>query len=140
MINTTFLGLAERTKMAIQGLEYQTVGIIVVFSCLIFIALVLTVSGSIASKLNARKKAKTAVAAAAVKPASAPTRSAAPVPAVSGDVSPEVIAAISAAVYTALGGISHRILEIKQSANSAYSVSGRTEIFASHRISPVRRS
>lgn len=136
MINTTFLGLAERTKMAIEGLEYQTVGIIVVFSCLIFIALVLTVSGSIASKLNARKKAK----AAAVKPASAPARSAAPVPAVSGDVSPEVIAAISAAVYTALGGISHRILEIKQSANSAYSVSGRTEIFASHRISPVRRS
>ena len=46
------------------------------------------------------------------------------------------MAVISAAVYAGLDGMSHRIVEIKQSPGSGYAAAGRAEIFASHRIRP----
>lgn len=45
---------------------------------------------------------------------------------------------ISAAVDAGLDGMSHRIVEIKQSPGSGYAAAGRAEIFASHRIRPSR--
>lgn len=128
----TILGIANRIQLAIDGAEYQTVGIIVVFGCLSLLAVILTISSAIASRCNAKPTAP-------VQPA-APAKAAAPVavPAQAGaaNLSPELIAVISAAVNTALDGMQHRILEIKQTPYSGYSASGRSEIFASHRITP----
>ena len=120
--------------MAITGGQYQTVGMIVVFGCLSLLSLILSISARIATKLNAPKQAP-AVAATAAKTAPVAT----PVAAGSANLSPELLAVISAAVSTALEGMSHRILEIKQTPSSGYSVSGRSEIFASHRITPTAR-
>ena len=51
-------------------------------------------------------------------------------------LTPEMVAVISAAVDAGLDGMSHRIVEIKQSPGSGYAAAGRAEIFASHRIRP----
>ena len=39
-------------------------------------------------------------------------------------------------IRDSLDGMSHRIVEIKQSPGSGYAAAGRAEIFASHRIRP----
>ena len=52
------------------------------------------------------------------------------------ELTPEMVAVISAAVDAGLDGMSHRIVEIKQSPGSGYAAAGRAEIFASHRIRP----
>ena len=49
-----------------------------------------------------------------------------------------ILTVISAAVDAGLDGMSHRIVEIKQSPGSGYAAAGRAEIFASHRIRPSR--
>ena len=54
------------------------------------------------------------------------------------ELTPEMVAVISAAVDAGLDGMSHRIVEIKQSPGSGYAAAGRAEIFASHRIRPSR--
>lgn len=135
----SFQILAIADKLANVGAQvgFQAVGMIVVFGCLVLLALILTLSGSIATWFSNRSNAKKALAAPAKPSAPAPAAAA---PATGGSIPPEVIAAISAAVYTAVGGMRHRIIDIKQSAGSAYSASGRAEIFASHRITPTRRS
>lgn len=129
----TILGLAANFRKALDGAEYQTVGMIVVFGCLGLLAVILSISAAIASRCNAKPTAP-------AQP-SAPAKAAAPAaaPAGSSNLSPELVAVISAAVNTALDGMQHRILEIKQSPHSGYSASGRSEIFASHRITPRSR-
>lgn len=131
------LGITDRIRMAIDGFEYQTVGMMVVFGCLSLLAIILGISGAIASRSNAKKAA--AQQASATPAASAvPARAAAPA-AATETITPELLAVISAAVSTALEGMNHRILEIKQAPYSGYSTSGRNEIFASHRIVPTSR-
>ena len=49
-----------------------------------------------------------------------------------------LVRVIQAAVDAGLDGMSHRIVEIKQSPGSGYAAAGRAEIFASHRIRPSR--
>lgn len=135
MSSFQILAIADRLANVGEQAGFQAVGMIVVFGCLILLALILTLSGTIASRLNNRKTS--AAAAATTKPAA---QAAAPAAVPAGTIPAEVIAAISAAVYTAVGGASHRIIDIRQSAGSAYSASGRAEIYASHRITPTRRS
>ncbi len=122
--------LAEITKSAAIT---QTVGMIVVFSCLILIAVVVSLIGKIMVAIDNRKKAASAAAQSAAKPAPAPAAKAA-APAPQGGLTPELVAVIAAAVDTALDGRGHRILDIRQSASSQWALSGRTDIFASHRI------
>ena len=109
----TTLAFAQGIANVMNNLNYQIVGIMVVMMCLGGLAVILTISGSIAAAIQNRAKAKTAA------PVAAP-------------------AAVSAAVDAGLDGMSHRIVEIKQSPGSGYAAAGRAEIFASHRIRPSR--
>lgn len=132
--------LAFKFSLVVDQLTFQSVGMLVVFGCLSVLAIILSCSGAIAASFARRAKEK-AAAKAAVNTSPAPAaRSAAPVSSASpAEIPAEVIAAISAAVHAEVGGMNHRIIDIRQSAASGYATSGRTEIFASHRIRPVSR-
>ena len=141
----TTLAFAQGIANVMNNLNYQIVGIMVVMMCLGGLAVILTISGSIAAAIQNRAKAKTAAPVAA--PAAAPAAAGKP------GMTPEMLAILSAAVDSAmteltpemvavisagLDGMSHRIVEIKQSPGSGYAAAGRAEIFASHRIRPSR--
>ena len=144
----TTLAFAQGIANVMNNLNYQIVGIMVVMMCLGGLAVILTISGSIAAIQN-RAKAKTAAPVAA--PAAAPAAAGKPgmtpemlailsaaVDSAMTELTPEMVAVISAAVDAGLDGMSHRIVEIKQSPGSGYAAAGRAEIFASHRIRPSR--
>ncbi|MEG0837438.1 MAG: OadG family protein [Akkermansia sp.] len=134
------LGLMDKLQLAIDGGEYQIVGILVVMFCLGLLAVILTFTAFIAVKINKNKQAKLAAASQANQASAskvAPASVVAAPPATAGALTPELVAVISAAVSTALAGANHRILEIKQTPYSGYSVSGRNEIFTSHSIRPT---
>ena len=89
----------------------------------------------------AQAAAPAAAPAAAGKPGMTPEMLAilsAAVDSAMTELTPEMVAVISAAVDAGLDGMSHRIVEIKQSPGSGYAAAGRAEIFASHRIRPSR--
>lgn len=133
------LAIAERLQNMIDQAEFQVVGMLVVFSCLGFLALILGVSGSLASAMDKRKAtaAKAAVSAKVSSPAASVTG--AVVPKVTGPVPSDLVAVIAAAVHVSLDGLNHRIVMIKPS-STGYGASGRAEIFASRRsITPQPR-
>lgn len=137
-----------------EALGYQSLGVIVVFFCLGFLAAILSFSGKIAEKIASAQLRKMAAAEAEAKaktPLPAPTpKSVAPispekselahVAAIAASVytsaqeslSPEILAVIAAVVHTECG-INHRIVSITPVSGN-YARSGRSEIFASHRI------
>lgn len=133
----------------LDNLNYQIVGVLVVILCLGGLAVILTVSGSIAASIQNRTKAKAAAAPAAPSgmPAAAATGKpgmtpemlailSAAVDSAMTELTPEMVAVISAAVDAGLDGMNHRIVEIKHPPGSGYAAAGRAEIFASHRIRP----
>ena len=128
----TTLAFAQGMANIMENLDYQIVGILVVMMCLGGLAVILTISGSIAASIQNKAKAKAAAASAAP----APVPAAAPAAAGKPGMTPEMLAILSAAVDAGLDGMSHRIVEIKQSPGSGYAAAGRAEIFASHRIRP----
>ena len=140
----TTLAFAQGIANVMNNLNYQIVGIMVVMMCLGGLAVILTISGSIAAAIQNRAKAKTAAPVAA--PAAAPAAAGKPgmtpemlaIDSAMTELTPEMVAVISAAVDAGLDGMSHRIVEIKQSPGSGYAAAGRAEIFASHRIRPSR--
>ena len=144
----TTLAFAQGMANVMNNLNYQIVGIMVVMLCLGGLAVILTVSGSIAAAIQNRAKAKAAIpavpaaaTAAAGKQGMTPEMLAllsAAVDSAMTELTPEMVAVISAAVDAGLDGMSHRIVEIKQSPGSGYAAAGRAEIFASHRIRPSR--
>ena len=137
----TTLAFAQGIANVMNNLNYQIVGIMVVMMCLGGLAVILTISGSIAAAIQNRAKAKTAAPVAAGKPGMTPEMLAilsAAVDSAMTELTPEMVAVISAAVDAGLDGMSHRIVEIKQSPGSGYAAAGRAEIFASHRIRPSR--
>lgn len=122
------------SNLTMNEVVLQSTGLIVVFICLISLAVVIFLVGKIFIWLENRQKQQVAAPAT---PASSAPKAGAPVPAASpagSGLTPELIAVIAAAVDTALDGRSHRILDISQSASTAWSISGRTDIFASHRL------
>ena len=145
MINT-FNTLAITWDAFSKALSYQLTGMIVVFGCLALLWIILTISGSIAVKMEEKRKAE-AEAARAAAAAAAPAP-AAPQPAVelapaqvaaiaagiydaaASSITPEVVAAIAAAVKVTVGNEA-RILDI-QPVNTGYAQSGRTAIMNSH--------
>ena len=149
LLTTLAFAFAQGIANVMDNLNYQVVGIMVVMLCRGGMAVILTVSGSIAAAIQNRAKAKTAAPvavpaaapAAAGKPGMTPEMLAilsAAVDSAMTELTPEMVAVISAAVDAGLDGMSHRIVEIKQSPGSGYAAAGRAEIFASHRIRPSR--
>lgn len=112
----------------------QTVGVIVVIFCLALMAVIVSIVGKImvsAGKAKAAKELAAKSLAIPVETAVAPTASASTSPAT---LTPEIVAVIAAAVDIALAGRGHRIIDIQQSASSAWAVAGRTDIYASRRL------
>ena len=136
-----------------DAVTYQATGMIVVFACLVFLSLILTVSGSVAVRLESARKAKEDAAKAALA-AQAPapvtmTTPVAPEPtpaevaalaagiydAAASSITPQVVAAIAAAVKVTVGKEA-RILDIKP-VDGSYGQNGRITIMNSH--FPTRR-
>ena len=115
----TTLAFAQGIANVMNNLNYQIVGIMVVMMCLGGLAVILTISGSIAAAIQNRAKAKTAAPVAA--PAAAPAAAGKPgmtpemlailsaaVDSAMTELTPEMVAVISAAVDAGLDGMSHR--------------------------------
>ncbi|MBR2125426.1 MAG: OadG family protein [Akkermansia sp.] len=133
-----------------DALTYQITGMVVVFCCLALLCVILSISGAVAVRLEEKKKAaaaaaKAELAAAAPAPvAAAPVLGPEPTPAqvaalaagiydaAASSITPEVVAAIAAAVKVTVGNEA-RILDIKP-VDTAYAQSGRTSIMNSHAI------
>ncbi len=133
-----------------DALTYQITGMLVVFCCLALLCVILSISGAVAVRLEEKKKAaaaaaKAELAAAAPAPvAAAPVLGPEPTPAqvaalaagiydaAASSITPEVVAAIAAAVKVTVGNEA-RILDIKP-VDTAYAQSGRTSIMNSHAI------
>lgn len=134
-----------------DALTYQITGMLVVFCCLGLLCIILSVSGAVAVRMEEKKKAaaeaaKAALAAATPAPAAAqpvvgPELAPAQVAAIAAgiydaaasSITPEVVAAIAAAVKVTVGSEA-RILDITP-VDPAYGQSGRTSNMNSHNIS-----
>ena len=146
------LTIQTLAALDMDAVTYQVTGMCVVFCCLILLSVILTISGNVAQRLDASRKAKAAAAQAAMAPAPA----AAPAPAVAApelkpsevaaiaagiydaarsSITPEVVAAIAAAVKVTLGNEA-RILDIKP-VDTAYGQTGRTTTIVNKNF-PVR--
>ncbi len=129
-----------------DAVVYQVTGMCVVFVCLGFLSVMLTISGAVAQRLDAKRKAQAEAAKAAMAPVAAPV---APAPelapaqvaaiaagiydAAQSSITPQVVAAIAAAVKVTVGDEA-RILDIKP-VDTAYGQGGRA---AAMNNSPVR--
>lgn len=147
--------LAAIGNLDLEAVTYQVTGVLVVFCCLGLLSLILTVSGAVAVRLEAARKAKQEAAKAAlaaaqpaapVAPAAAPATPAEYTPAqvaalaasiyntAASSITPELVAAIAAAVKVTVGQES-RILAIEP-VDAGYGQSGRASIMNSH--TPLR--
>lgn len=137
--------------LTMDAVVYQVTGMCVVFCCLGFLCLILTASGAVAQRMEARRKAQADAAKAALAPAPAPVPALAaasePTPAqvaalaagiydtAASAITPEIVAVIAATVRYTLGHDA-RILDIKP-VDPAYGQGGRSSVMNSH--FPVRR-
>ena len=126
---------------------YQVTGMCVVICCRSFLSVILTVSGAGAQRLDAKRKAQAEAAKAAMAPAPAAAPVVAPelppaqvaaiaagiYDAAQSSITPQVVAAIAAAVKVTVGNEA-RILDIKP-VDTAYGQGGRA---AAMNNSPVR--
>ena len=134
-----------------DAVTYQVTGMCVVFCCLGFLCLILTASGAVAQRMEAKRQARANAAKAALAPAAAPAPALAaagePTPAqvaalaagiydtAASAITPEIVAVIAATVRYTLGHDA-RILDIKP-VDPAYGQGGRSSVMNSH--FPVRR-
>lgn len=146
------LTIQTLAALDMEAVTYQVTGMCVVFCCLVLLSVILTISGNVAQRLDASRKAKAAAAQAAMAPAPA----AAPAPvaeapvlppsevaalaagiydAARSSITPEVVAAIAAAVKVTVGN-EVRILDI-QPVDTAYGQTGRTTTIVNKNF-PVR--
>ena len=126
---------------------YQVTGMCVVIICLSFLSVMLTISGAVAQRLDAKRKAQAEAAKAAMAPAPAAAPAVAPelppaqvaaiaagiYDAAQSSITPQVVAAIAAAVKVTVGNEA-RILDIKP-VDTTYGQGGRA---AAMNNSPVR--
>ena len=138
-----FLPLAAIGNLDAEAVSYQLMGMLVVFCCLSLLSIILSISGSVAIRLEKRQQARQAALAAQNPPQPAAATPAAELsPAAvaalaagiyntaSSSITPEIVAVIAAAVkYTV--GAEARVLSI-QPIDGGYAQSGRTAIMNSH--------
>ncbi len=147
---TSIQTITSLASLTMSDVTYQVTGMCVVFCCLAFLSVILTVSGTVAQKLDASRKARAEAARAALVPAApAPAPAAAPAPAgsaltpvevatlaaslydeASSSITPQVVAAISAAVAVTVGHEAH-ILAIRP-VGTEYAHDGRSQTMHSH--------
>lgn len=139
-----YLIIARIGNLDLESISYQVTGMLVVFFCLGFLSLVLTISGAVAVRMEAKQKAQQAASAQAQQasqPAPAP-QAKEPTPAelaalaadiynaAASSITPEMIAVLAAAVRVSIGDDAH-ILSITP-VQSSYAQSGRASIMNSH--------
>ena len=107
----TTLAFAQGMANVMNNLNYQIVGIMVVMLCLGGLAIILTVSGSIAAAIQNRAKAKAAI------PASVPA--AATAAAGKQGMTPEMLALLSAAVDSAMTELTPEMVAVISAAVDA---------------------
>lgn len=144
------LTIQTLAALDMDAVTYQVTGMCVVFCCLVLLSVILTISGNVAQRLDASRKAKAAAAQAAMAPAAAPAPAvtapelkpsevaalaAGIYDAARSSITPEVVAAIAAAVKVTLGNEA-RILDIKP-VDTAYGQTGRTTTIVNKNF-PVR--
>ena len=144
------LTIQTLAALDMDAVTYQVTGMCVVFCCLVLLSVILTISGNVAQRLDASRKAKAAAAQAALAPAAAPAPAvtapelkpsevaaiaAGIYDAARSSITPEVVAAIAAAVKVTLGNEA-RILDIKP-VDTAYGQTGRTTTIVNKNF-PVR--
>ena len=136
-MHVPFFPLAAIGNLDAEAVSYQFIGMLVVFCCLGLLSIILTISGSVAVRMEAKRNARQAAAKAALTSsaaASSPTPSE-PSPQqiaalAASSITPELVAAIAAAVKYTVGSDA-RILSI-QPVDSSYAQSGRSSIMNSH--------
>ncbi len=146
------LTIQTLAALDMEAVTYQVTGMCVVFCCLVLLSVILTISGNVAQRLDASRKAKAAAAQAAMAPAPAavpaPVAEAPVLPpsevaalaagiydAARSSITPEVVAAIAAAVKVTVGNEA-RVLDIKP-VDTAYGQTGRTTTIVNKNF-PVR--
>ena len=111
----TTLAFAQGMANIMDNLDYQIVGILVVMLCLGGLAVILTISGSIAASIQNKAKAKAAAASAAP----APVPAAAPAAAGKPGMTPEMLAILSAAVDSAMTELTPEMVAVISAAVDA---------------------
>ena len=92
-MHVPFFPLAAIGNLDAEAVSYQFIGMLVVFCCLGLLSIILTISGSVAVRVEAKRNARQAAAKAALTSsaaASSPTPS---------EPSPQQIAALAAGIY-----------------------------------------
>ncbi len=147
--------LPPLAALDMDAVVYQATGMCVVFCCLGLLSLILAISGSVAVRLDASRRARAEAARQSLAGAAVAAPTPAPAPAVASPVSadeptPAQVAALAAGIYDAAAssvtpqlvaviaaavkvtvGHEARILDIKPVENS-YGQSGRISIMNSH--------
>ena len=145
--------LLPLAALDMDAVVYQATGMCVVFCCLGLLSLILAISGSIAVRLDASRRARAEAARQSLAGAAAPTPAPAPAavtPVSAAEPTPAQVAALAAGIYDAAAssitpqlvaviaaavkvtvGHEARILDIKPVGNT-YGQSGRLSIMNSH--------
>ena len=125
--------MLDRNELILEGLAYTVMGILVVFMILVIIMMVIKAmalfSGNSEKEVNASKKAEAAPA-----PASSKKAEAAPAPAAAAAVKKEddseIVAVITAAIYSMLGesATGFRIRSYRRVGGKEWNKAGRREV------------
>ena len=140
---------ADIGNLNMEAVTYQVTGMLVVFCCLGFLSLILSISGRVAVRMEEKRKATQVAAAQALRvdgPPPVASAAAEPTPAqvaalaasiydaAASSITPQLIAVLAAAVREEVGHDA-RILSINP-VQSSYAQSGRSFIMNSH--TPLR--
>ncbi len=93
--------LASLADLDMDAVYYQVTGMRVVFVCLGFLSVLLTISGAVAQRLDANRKAKAEAARAALAAAPKPAPASVAAAPASTEPTPAEVASIAAGIYGA---------------------------------------
>ena len=134
--------LADIGNLNIEAVTYQVTGMLVVFCCLGFLSLILSISGRMAVRMEEKRKAAQTAAEHALRTAAVPSTADAPTPAqvaalaagiydaAASSITPQLIAVLAAAVRETVGHEA-RIRSITP-VQGNYAQGGRTAVMNSH--------